>query len=145
MQVPHRLYLTLFHGDTINYRAVLLSVTAIVVAVGLRRLVTRFGWPQIDLLSVLVIAGLIAYAAGWSIAGADGKSAVSVAAKVPQSLPTPHIPIVDVDSLGQLSQGALAIAFIGLIEALSIAKAIAYQSQQKIDYNARSWQRALPT
>ncbi|MDT5078294.1 MAG: sulfate permease, SulP family, partial [Mycobacterium sp.] len=31
--------------------------------------------------------------------------------------------------------GALAIAFIGLIEALSIAKAIAHQSQQKIDYN----------
>lgn len=41
----------------------------------------------------------------------------------------------DAGSLGQLSQGALAIAFIGLIEALSIAKAIAHQSQQKIDYN----------
>jgi SulP family sulfate permease len=135
MQVLHRLYLTLFHGDKINYRAVLLSVTAVVVAVVLRRLVKRFGWPQIDLLSVLVVAGLIAYAAGWSIAGADGKSAVSVAAKVPQSLPTPHIPIVDISALGQLSQGALAIAFIGLIEALSIAKAIAHQSQQKIDYN----------
>jgi sulfate permease, SulP family len=135
MQVLHRLYLTLFHGDKINYRAALLSVTAVVVAVVVRRLVKRYGWPQIDLLTVLVVASLIAYVAGWSIAGADGKSAVSVAAKVPQSLPTPHIPIVDVGSLGQLSQGALAIAFIGLIEALSIAKAIAHQSQQKIDYN----------
>jgi SulP family sulfate permease len=135
MQVLHRLYLTLFHGDKINYRAVLLSVTAVVVAVVVRRLVKRYGWPQIDLLTVLVVAALIAYAAGWSIPGADGKSAVSVAAKVPQSLPTPHIPVVDVSSLAQLSQGALAIAFIGLIEALSIAKAIAHQSQQKIDYN----------
>jgi SulP family sulfate permease len=35
----------------------------------------------------------------------------------------------------QLAPGALAIAFIGLLEALSIAKAIAYQSGQKIDYN----------
>ena len=135
MQVLHRLYLTLFHGDRINLRAVLLSVVAIVVAVGLRRLVTRFGWPQIDLLSVLIVAGLIAYLAGWSIPGRDGRSAVSVAAKVPQSLPTPHVPVLDVGSLGQLSQGALAIAFIGLIEALSIAKAIAHQSHQKIDYN----------
>ena len=135
MQVLHRLYLTLFHGDKINYRAVLLSVTAVVVAVVVRRLVKRYRWPQIDLLTVLVVASLIAYAAGWSIAGADGKSAVSVAAKVPQSLPTPHIPIVDVGSLAQLSQGALAIAFIGLLEALSIAKAIAHQSHQKIDYN----------
>jgi SulP family sulfate permease len=135
MQVLQRLYLTLFHGDKINFRAVLLSVTAVVVAVVGRRLVKRFGWPQIDLLAVLVVAGLIAYAAGWSIPGADGKSAVSVAAKVPQSLPTPHIPVLDLGSLAQLSQGALAIAFIGLIEALSIAKAIAHQSQQKIDYN----------
>jgi sulfate permease, SulP family len=135
MQVLHRVYLTLFHGDKINYRAVLLSVTAVVVAVVVRRLVNRYGWPQIDLLTVLVVASLIAYAAGWSIAGANGKSAVSVAAKVPQSLPAPHIPVVDVGALGQLSQGALAIAFIGLIEALSIAKAIAHQSQQKIDYN----------
>ncbi|MBB5163921.1 SulP family inorganic anion transporter [Mycobacterium sp. AZCC_0083] len=135
MQVLQRLYLTLFHGDKINFRAVLLSVTAVAVAVVGRRLVKRFGWPQIDLLLVLVVAGLIAYAAGWSIPGADGKSAVSVAAKVPQSLPTPHIPVVDLGSLAQLSQGALAIAFIGLIEALSIAKAIAHQSQQKIDYN----------
>jgi len=135
MQVLHRLYLTLFHGDKINFRAVLLSVTAVAVAVGLRRLIKRYGWPQIDLVTVLVVGGLIAFAAGWSIPGADGKSAVSVAAKVPQSLPTPHIPVLDIASLGQLSQGAPAIAFIGLIEALSIAKAIAHQSQQKIDYN----------
>jgi sulfate permease, SulP family len=135
MQVLHRLYLTLFHGDAINLKAVLLSVTSVVVAVVLRRLIKRFGWPQLDLLSVLVVAGLIAFIAGWSIPGPDGKSAVSVAAKVPQSLPSLHIPVLDVGSLAQLSQGALAIAFIGLIEALSIAKAIAHQSQQKIDYN----------
>ena len=95
----------------------------------------RLHWRQIDLLTMLVVASMIAYAAGWSIPGSDGKTAVSVAAKVPQSLPTLHIPVVDVHSLAELSQGALAIAFIGLIEALSIAKAIAHQTQQKIDYN----------
>jgi len=135
MQVLQRLYLTLFHGDKINFRAVLLSVTAVVVAVVGRRLVKRFGWPQIDL----------AVGAGRRRAHRlrrrlvdpryGRQSAVSVAAKVPQSLPTPHIPVLDLGSLAQLSQGALAIAFIGLIEALSIAKAIAHQSQQKIDYN----------
>jgi SulP family sulfate permease len=135
MQVLHRLYLTLFHGDAINFRALSLSVTAVVAAVVLRRLVQHYGWPQIDLLAVLVIAALIAFAAGWSVPGANGKTAVNLAAKVPQSLPTPHIPQIDLGSLAELSQGALAIAFIGLIEALSIAKAIAHQSQQKIDYN----------
>jgi SulP family sulfate permease len=42
---------------------------------------------------------------------------------------------VHTEWLPHLSTGALAIAFVGIIEALSIAKAIAYQTQQKIDYN----------
>ncbi len=135
IQLLHRVYLTLFHGDAINFRAVVLSVTAVVLAVVVRRLVQRYGWPQIDLLTVLVVAAVVAYTAGWSVPNSHGKTAVSLAAKVPQSLPVPHIPEVDLTSLAQLSQGGLAIAFIGLLEALSIAKAIAYQSQQKIDYN----------
>jgi SulP family sulfate permease len=58
-----------------------------------------------------------------------------VAAKIPRSLPGPHVPEVHTEWLPHLSTGALAIAFVGIIEALSIAKAIAYQTQQKIDYN----------
>lgn len=135
MQVLKRVWLTLTHGDHINYRALTLSVAAIVLAVVLRKLVQRFGWPQVDMLAVLVITALIAYAAGWSIPGANGHAAVSVAAKIPRSLPGPHVPEVHTDWLPHLSTGALAIAFVGIIEALSIAKAIAYQTQQKIDYN----------
>lgn len=106
-------YLTVFHGDAINLKAVFLSVSAVVVAVALRKLVKRYGLPQIDLLTVLIVAGVIAFVAGWSTTGADGKTAVNLAAKVPQSLPTPQIPTLDLASLAQLSQGALAIAFIG--------------------------------
>ena len=135
MQVLYRTWLTLFHGDAINYRAVVLSVTAVVGAVVLRKLVQRFGLPQIDMLTVLIITALIAYVAGWSTTGHNGKTAVSITGKIPASLPAPHIPIVHTDWLPHLSQGALAVAFIGLIEALSIAKAIAHQTQQKIDYN----------
>jgi sulfate permease, SulP family len=135
MPVLERIYLTLFHGDPINYRAVILSVTTVVLAVVLRWLVRRFRLPQLDLLAVLVIAAVIADAAGWSNADRSGNTAVQLTAKIPQSLPSPHIPNVQLGLLGHLSQGALAIAFIGLLEALSIAKAIAYQSGQKIDYN----------
>ncbi|MGL6237121.1 MAG: SulP family inorganic anion transporter [Segniliparus sp.] len=135
MQVLHRLWLTLLHGDAINPRALVLSVSAVVLALVFRRVVKRYGLPQVDLLAVLVVAAVIAYAAGWAAPGKGGKTAVTLAAKVPQSLPSPHIPHVDFATLGELSQGALAIAFIGLIEALSIAKAIAHQTQQKVDYN----------
>ena len=108
--VLKRTYLTLFHGEAFNYRALIISVATIVLAIVLRRLVKRFGLPQIDLLATLT-------------------------AKIPQSLPHPHIPSVQLSEVTQLAPGALAIAFIGLLEALSIAKAIAYESGQKIDYN----------
>ncbi|MBI3223936.1 MAG: SulP family inorganic anion transporter [Mycolicibacterium cosmeticum] len=133
--ILQNVFLTVFHGDKINLRAVFLSVSTIVLAVVLRRLVKRYGLPQVDLLTVLIIAGAIAFLAGWSTPATGGKTAVNLAAKVPQSLPGFHIPTIDLHSLAELSQGALAIAFIGLIEALSIAKAIAHQTQQKIDYN----------
>lgn len=135
MPVLKRTYLTLFHGDAVNYRALVLTITTVALAVGLRWLVKRYGLPQLDLLAVLVIAAVIAYAAGWSTANRGGNTAVALTAKIPQSLPSPHIPDVQIGVLGQLSEGALAIAFIGLIEALSIAKAIAHQSGQRIDYN----------
>jgi SulP family sulfate permease len=135
MQVLHRVWLTLTHGDHINYRALILSAAAVVLAVVLRKLVQRFGWPQVDMLAVLVITAVAAYLAGWSIPGEGGHTAVSVAAKIPRSLPGPHVPEVHTEWLPHLSTGALAIAFVGIIEALSIAKAIAYQTQQKIDYN----------
>jgi sulfate permease, SulP family len=135
MQVLRRVWLTLFRGDDVNYRALVLSGAAVVLAIVLRKLVQRFGWPQVDMLAVLIITALIAYLAGWSVPGANGHTAVSVAAKIPRSLPTPHIAEVHTSWLPELSEGALAIAFVGIIEALSIAKAIAHQTQQKIDYN----------
>ena len=135
MQVLRRVWLTLAHGDHVNYRALILSASAVILAVVLRKVVQRFGLPQIDMLAVLIITALIAYLTGWSVPGTNSRTAVSVAAKIPRSLPGPHIPEVHTEWLPHLSTGALAIAFVGIIEALSIAKAIAHQTQQKLDYN----------
>jgi sulfate permease, SulP family len=133
--VLKRTYLTLFQGEAFNYRALIISVATVVLAVVLRRLVKRFGLPQLDLLAVLILGALIAYFAGWSTENHTGNTAITLTAKIPRGLPVPHIPSVQLSEVTQLAPGALAIAFIGLLEALSIAKAIAYQSGQKIDYN----------
>ncbi|GAA4389469.1 SulP family inorganic anion transporter [Tsukamurella soli] len=135
MNILHRLYLTLFHGDRIAYRAVILSVTAVVAAILLRRLVKRFGLPHIDLLLVLIVGGIIAYSFGWSTPNSHGKTAVELSANIPASLPGFHIPTITPGTVGHLTSGAFAIAFIGLLEAISIAKSIAHQTQQKVDYN----------
>ena len=42
MQVLHRVWLTLFHGDHFNYRALILSASAVVLAVVLRKVVQRY-------------------------------------------------------------------------------------------------------
>ncbi|MGH3724918.1 MAG: SulP family inorganic anion transporter [Mycobacterium sp.] len=135
MQVLHRAWLTLFHGDAVNYRALVLSVSAIVLAVLLRRVVQRYRLPQIDMLLVLIVTAVIAYAYSWTVPDAAGHTDVKISGKIPASLPEFHIPEVQLSTLGELSHGALAIAFIGLIEALSIAKAIAHHTGQQIDYN----------
>ncbi len=135
MQVLHRLWLTLFHGDHINYKAVFLTIVAVVLAIALRALVRRYKLPRVDMLFVLIVTGLIAYLAGWSLPGVGGETAIETAGKIPGSFPALHVPVVKTEWLGDLSEGAFAIAFIGLLEALSIAKAIAYETGQKIDYN----------
>lgn len=88
MQVLYRTYLTLFHGDAINYRAVVLSGTAVVAAVVLRKLVQRYGLPQLDMLAVLVLAALIAYFSGWSTPGHGVRPRCRSPGRFPPACPT---------------------------------------------------------
>ncbi|XGV97705.1 MAG: SulP family inorganic anion transporter [Leptolyngbya sp. BL-A-14] len=133
-QVFYRLWLTLT-GGKINVQALGITVVTIVLALALRKLVRRYRLPQMDMLVVLVIVSVATYFLGWTIPGADGKTLIAVSASVPASLPLPHIPEIKFDWIPQLSRGALAIAFLGLLEALAIAKSIANQTGQVLDYN----------
>ncbi|HXW48808.1 MAG TPA: SulP family inorganic anion transporter [Xanthobacteraceae bacterium] len=133
--VLHRLWLTLAHGDPVNVKAFVISAATIALALFARKLVQRYRLPQMDMLLVLILVALFAHYAGWTLPSADGKTAVAVVGTVPASLPPPHIPDIRLAWIGQLSSGALAVAFLGLIEALAIAKSIANQTQQKLDYN----------
>jgi SulP family sulfate permease len=133
--VLHRLWLTLTQGDPINLKAVLVTLVTLVLAVAFRRIVRRFRLPQFDMLLVLVIVGIAAYFVGWTIPGLGGKTAISVAGAVPNSLPVPHIPTVKLGWTLDLFSDAVAIAFLGLLEALAIAKSIAHQTRQQLDFN----------
>jgi SulP family sulfate permease len=130
-----RLWLTLTEGDPINPKALAAGVATLLLALLLRRLVRRYRLPQFDMLLVLVVVGIGTYLAGWTISGPGGKSAIGVAGVIPNSLPTPHIPTVDLHWMLDLASDSLAIAFLGLLEALAIAKSIANQTRQKLDFN----------
>ena len=130
-----RVWLTLTEGDPFNVRAIAISVATVVLALVLRRAVRAWRLPQMDMLLGLALVAAAAFLLGWSQPGVGGKTAIAVIGSVPASLPSPHIPQIKFAWVSQLSSSALAIAFLGLIEALAIAKTIASQTRQKLDYN----------
>jgi sulfate permease, SulP family len=133
--ILYRLWLTLTTGDAISAKAVLVTLATLLLALALRHLVLRYRWPQFDMLAVLVIVGIAAYLAGWTVPGADGKTAIGVAGAVPADLPSFHIPKVKFAWAVDLASDSVAIAFLGLLEALAIAKSIAHQTRQPLDFN----------
>jgi sulfate permease, SulP family len=133
--ILYRLWLTLTKGDPVNYKAMAIALSTLGLALMLRRLVRRYRLPQFDMLAALVIAAGAAYLAGWTRVGMAGRTLIPVSNTVPSTLPTPHIPVVKLIWMKDLASSALAIAFLGLLEALAIAKSIANETQQKLDFN----------
>ena len=76
----------------------------------------------------------------WRIAkaGADKLKLVGggeVVGKVPEGLPPMALPKISWDMIGNLISAAIVISLVGFMEAISIAKAIAAKTKQKIDPN----------
>ena len=71
------------------------------------------------MLAVLVIVATGAYFAGWTVPGGDGKTAIGIAGAVPADLPSFHIPKVQLRWALDLFSDSVAIAFLGLLEALT--------------------------
>jgi SulP family sulfate permease len=132
--VLYRIWLTL-SGGPVNQRALAVGLGTIVLVVVLRKLARKYRLPQFDMLLALIAAAVVAAALGWSEPALDGKTIISVVGSVPRSLPLPHIPEIKFWWVKELSGSALAIAFLGLLEALAIAKSIANTTRQTLDYN----------
>jgi len=130
-----RLWLTLTQTSAPNFKALTISVGSIALALLARRIVRRFGWPQLDMFVVLVVVSAAAWLAGWTAHGGTVKPAISLIEAVPAGLPRPHIPAIQWRWALDMSGSAFAIGVLGLLEALAIAKAIAHKSRQTLDYN----------
>jgi SulP family sulfate permease len=75
----------------------------------------------------------------WRITRAGATSKLTgggeVVGKVPEGLPAVGIPTISWDMVGSLISAAIVISLVGFMEAISIAKAIAAKTKQKIDPN----------
>jgi SulP family sulfate permease len=133
--VLHRVWMTLTEGGPVNGRALAIGLASVALVILLRKLSRKYRLPQFDMLLALIITAVIAAAFGWTQSGPGSKSLIAVIGNVPASLPMPHIPEIQFVWVKQLSGSAFAIAFLGLLEALAIAKSIAVQTRQPLDYN----------
>ena len=133
--VLERIWNTLTQGGPVNLRAAGIALGSIVLVVLLRALVRRYRLPQLDMLATLIIISAFAGFLSWSLPDGSGKTLIAIVGSVPASLPLPHIPEIHFAWIKDLGDSALAIAFLGLLEALAIAKSIAHHTGQKLDYN----------
>jgi len=87
-----------------------------------------------------VPAGIAGDGHRWRIARAGGEQLKlvgggEVVGKVPEGLPSVGLPKMSWDMIGSLLSAAIVISLVGFMEAISIAKAIAAKTKQKIDPN----------
>jgi SulP family sulfate permease len=133
--VVARLWLTLSTAQGINVHSFAVGIATIAVVVAVRTLLTRLAWPRVDMLVTLIAAAAVCASLGWTHPGAGGKTLVAVIGSVPAGLPAPHVPEIQLGWLRELGGSAAAIAILGLLEALAIAKSIAAESGEALDFN----------
>jgi sulfate permease, SulP family len=133
--VLHRLYLTVTQAGPYNWKAIVISLAAIAFAVFGRKFNRAYKLPQVEMLVAVIGLSLLAYLLGWSQSAPGIKAAIPLIEAVPAALPLPHIPQIKAEWLFDMSSSAVSIGILGLLEALAIAKAIAHDSRQQLDYN----------
>ncbi|MEH6627149.1 MAG: SulP family inorganic anion transporter [Motiliproteus sp.] len=128
-----------------TWQAIFAEVTGLnpyALAVGLATLATSLvfklylpRWPGMLIAMVvgsLVALGLSAEEHGIGLVGA-----------IPAQLPSFVLPAFSEDLLRSLGPGAMALALLGLVEAVSIARAVATRSHQRINGNQEFFGQAL--
>lgn len=131
LDLPHDLsfwntwYHLLEHLPQTNLYALAVTTATLLLALLIRRL--RPGWPSLFL--AMIGGALVAQLLGGTDKG------IQLVGSLPDHAPPFSLPDLDLDTISKLASGALAIALLGLMEAVSIARSIAVQSHQPHDAN----------
>jgi sulfate permease, SulP family len=125
-----RLWQTWTQGGPVNPTALGIGLATLAMVFALHR-VNR--WFKIKLPELLLTLVVIAFLV-WLFNLAPDEGGVA-RLEVDQRLPAFQVPPLNPEWIRQLWGGSLAIALLGLVEALAIAKSIAARTRQPLDYN----------
>jgi len=109
----------------INYTVLSVALVTLVVALLFKKFLPKLP----NLLIGMIAGGVLAYYLGGEAAG------LKMIGAIPSDLPPFSVPDISLDSLQEIGANAFAVALLGLIEAVSISRAIASKSHQRIDGN----------
>ncbi|GAB4348143.1 MAG: SulP family inorganic anion transporter [Gammaproteobacteria bacterium] len=111
--------------ETINPGAVIISLLTLISALIIKRLMPRSPF----MLVALVVGSLVAFAGGGQLRD------IKLVGELPAHLPPLSHADFSLTTIRELASEAFAVALLGLIEAVSIARAIATRSGQRINGN----------
>ena len=133
-----RFWLTITQGGGVQPVTATIGIGTILFVIALRLLRRQMGWRLFpDLLIVVVVMAVLVSQLGLDQWG------VAVVGEIPGKLPRFAVPAIDATAIRTFSNSALAIALLGLLEAVSMAKAIAAQTGQKLDMNQQCLSEGL--
>jgi SulP family sulfate permease len=112
-----------------NLYVALVATVTLVTGVLVRRFLPRVPY----MITAMVVAGIFAAVLKWIVGDTD--TGIATVGALPAGLPPLSKPNLSFDLVETLGASVVAIAVLGLTEALSIARAIALKSHQRIDGN----------
>jgi len=111
-------------GDANTY-TIIIAVCTLITVLSVKRY-----YPKIpNLLIGLIVGSLVAFIFN------DPSHNIALVGEIPRRLPEFSMPILSFETLKILAPEAFAVALLGLIEAVSISRAIANKSNQQINSN----------
>ena len=111
--------------NQVNLYVLAVAVTTLASAIFFRAAIPR--WP--GMLFAMIIGSLLCLLLN------GGQHGISLIGRMPDRLPPLSMPDFTFETIRELAPKALAVALLGLIEALSIGRSIASKSHQSIDGN----------
>ncbi len=132
-----RVWLTLQHIEQTNHLALWIGLGTIAIALTLRWINSLLGIRLPDLLLAIICVTVIV--GNWQLDKQGGEDHGNIPAK----LPSFEAPDIKWSTVHALASNSLAIALLGLLEAISMAKAIAAQTRHKLDMNQQCLSEGL--
>lgn len=134
-----RFYQTITDGGPVHWPTVTVAIGTVIVAILVRMISKQLKLRLPELLIAIVAAGIATW---WFDLGSD-KWGVKLVDKIPRTLPWFQVPAWDWSLVRELAPSALAVALLGLLEAIAMAKSIAIKTRQKLDINQQCLSEGL--